>query len=333
MMDSWQKVRAGLLFLATFFCISVVGFRVFGDYSWLDAIWMVVITISSVGFGEKSNIPDAAKIWTIFVIVIGMSAAAYAMGAFVQMVTAGEIRRAIGNRRMSKSISQLSSHVIVCGYGRTGEVLCEQLQRHGISFLVIDTSDHGYDSAVENGVLCLKGDATEDEVLQIAGVDRAKTLITTLPNDASNVFITLTARTCNATLQIIARADHPTSANKLRQAGANRVVLPTIIGAQKMARMVTRPVSADLIDLVVEQTFLGVELDELTVTDHCRLAGIAVRDTDANRRHRLLIVGVKKTDGDMVFNPNADYQFQVDDTIVIMGRMEDIKRFSLEYDV
>jgi voltage-gated potassium channel len=232
-----------------------------------------------------------------------MSTVAYAMGAFLQMVTAGEIRRLIGDRRMSKHINQLTSHVIVCGYGRTGEELCEHLQRHKVSFLVIDASDEGYGNAVAKNILCIKGDATEDDVLDVAGIDVAKTLITTLPSDASNVFITLTARTRNATLQIISRADHPTSANKLRQAGVNRVILPTSIGAQKMARMVTRPVAADLIDLVVEQTFVGVELDELKVNDQCRLVGVSVRQTDASRKHHLLVVGVKRADGQMVFNP------------------------------
>jgi voltage-gated potassium channel len=333
MTQSWKMLRAGLIFLVVFFMLSVVGFWYFGKYAWLDAIWMSVVTLSSVGFGERSDLPPSAKIWTILVIMFGMSALTFVLGSFVRFVTEGEITRVLGRRRMTKDIKNLSNHTIVCGFGRIGQELCEQLHRHHVPFLVIESNHEHCDSASAQGYLAVLGNATEDEVISDAGVDRAKTLITTLPNDAENVFITLTARNFNPLLQIIARAEQPSSASKLRQAGANKVVLPTVIGAQKMARMVTRPVSADLMDLVIEQTFLDVEVDEFVVTNQSRLVGVTVRETEANRKHRLLVVGIKKTDGEIVFNPCADYKLSENDTVVVLGNIDDMERFGREYDL
>lgn len=333
MTHSWKMLRFGLLFLLGIFSLSAVGFWYFGNYSWLDAIWISVVTLSSVGFGERSNLPPSAKIWTILVIVFGMSGLTYVLGTFVRFVTAGEITRVLGRRRMTREIRNLTNHTIVCGFGRIGQELCEQLHRRHVQFLVIESNHENYDAVSALGYLGIAGDATEDEVMSDAGVDRAKTLITTLPSDAANVFITLTARNFNSQLQIIARADQPSSASKLRQAGANKVVLPTVIGAQKMARMVTSPVSADLMDLVIEQTFLDVEVDEFHVTNQSRLVGVTVRETEANRKHRLLVVGVKKSDGEIVFNPSADYEFCDDDTVVVIGNIDDMERFGREHDL
>jgi voltage-gated potassium channel len=333
MRKSWRATLFGPLFLGLFFVVAATGYRQLAGYSWLDAVWMVVVTVSSVGFGERSTLPPAAKIWTIAVIAIGMSSAAYFLGGFVRFVMEGEIQRTLGRRRMTKDIKNLSNHVVVCGFGRIGRELCEHFHRRNLSFLVIELEDSSVEAAAAHGYLTIQGDATDDELLHTAGVQRAKTLVTTLPNDAENVFITLTARNLNSTLHIISRAELPTTASKLRQAGANKVVLPTMIGAQKMAQMVTRPASADLIDLVAEQTFLDVELDEFTVSQNSRLIGVTVRNTEASRRHGLLVVGIKKPAGEIIFNPGAEYTFCDGDVVVAMGRLEDMARFAREYEV
>lgn len=334
MKHSWKTLRVGLIFLAAFFLLSVSGYRfLVPNYSWLDAIWMTVITLSSVGFSERSSLSPSARLWTIVVIVFGMSTLTYILGSFVRFITEGEIARLLGRRRMTKDIRDLQDHTVVCGFGRIGQELCEQLHRRHVPFLVIESRPENYDVLLTHDYLGIQGDATEDEVLSDSGVERAKTLITTLPSDAANVFITLTARNFNPHLQIIARADLPSSASKLRQAGANKVVLPTVIGAQKMARMVTSPVSADLMDLVVEQTFLDVELDEFIVTSSSRLVGVSVRETEASRTYRLLVVGIKKPDGEIVFNPSADHQFCEHDTVVVIGKIEDMERFGRQYDL
>ena len=326
MKTSLERIRFGIIVLITIVLVAMIGFRMAG-YDWIGSLYMSVITISSVGYGERSQLDPELQLFTVGVIVFGMSAAAYTIGGLVQMMFEGEIERAMGHRRITRGIERLSNHVIICGFGRMGQILADNLHRQGRSFVVIDEDLEQIVEAQSHEYLCLSGDATEEDILLTAGVERASALVTGLPNDAANVFITLTARNVNPHIQIIARAEYRTTEKKLRQAGANKIVMPTIVGAQRMARMITRPSTADLMELVAESSFLDVEMDELTVTRTSQLAGASVSQTEVSRRHGLLVVAVKKADGAMMFNPGADYTFQDGDVVILMGRMEDIRRF------
>jgi voltage-gated potassium channel len=234
---------------------------------------------------------------------------------------------------MTREIERIADHVIICGFGRIGEVLSADLQRQKRPFLIIDNDADRIEAAKSRGHLCLAGDATEEEVLQLAGLARAKTIFTGLPTDAANVFITLTARNLNTAIQIIARAAHPTTEKKLRQAGADKVVMPTIIGAHHVERMITRPSTADLMELVAESSFTDLELDEVSVADQSKLVGVTVQETEAHRHHRLLVVAVKQADDKIIFNPDPTHAFHPGDILMLMGQREDIQLFREEYDV
>lgn len=325
-----ERIRLGAVVLATVFLAAVLGYHVLG-YRWLDAFWMVVITISSVGYSETSGVTDSVKLFSVVVIVFGMCASMYTIGGFLQMLTEGELERALGHRRMIRDIERLSEHVIICGFGRMGEILAEDLRRMGRSFVVIDNETERIVEAESHKYLCLSGDAEEEDTLLEAGVERASSLVSGLPNDAANVFITLTSRNLNPDIQIIARAEHLSTEKKLRQAGADRVVAPALVGARRMARLITRPSTADLMDLVTETTFLDYELDEINVPEGSKLPEVTVRETEAHRRHRLLVVAVREKDGNLLLNPDAEYTFKSGDVIIIMGRVEDITRFREEY--
>lgn len=324
-------VRLGACILATTFLAAVVGYRVLGGYDWLEAVWMVVITISTVGYGERSDVSPSLQLLTIGVILVGMSASAYTFGSLFQFLLEGELNRILGTRRMTREIDQLRDHVILCGFGRVGQNLAADLHAAGHSFVVIENDASMLEEARAHQYLCVPGDATEDHVLEAAGLMRAKTLVTALPEDAANVFITLTARDLNRSVQIVARAEHQSTEKKLRQAGANRVVMPAISGARQMVRMITRPSTADLMELVVDQSPLNVELDEIAVTAESKLTGATVQETEAHRKHRLLVVAVKPAAGPMIFNPDASYTFRADDTAIVMGHTNDIQRFRREY--
>ena len=325
-----HRIRLGAVVLAVIFVAAVVGYHALG-YDWLDAVWMVVITVSSVGYGEKSVADPATKIFSIIVIVFGLSAAAYTIGGLLQMITEGEMERALGRRRMTRDIERLKEHVVICGFGRMGEMLARDLKSMGRPFVIVDNDPERIAGAELQRYLCLSGDATEEETLREAGIERASALVTGLPNDAASVFITLTSRNLNPNLQIIARAEHPSTEKKLRQAGADRVVMPALVGARQMARLITRPSTADLMELVAETSFLDYELDEIAVPDESKLAGVTVRETEAHRRHRLLVVAVKEKDGNMVLNPDAEYTFKSGDVVIFMGHTEDIAGFREEY--
>jgi len=327
-----ERTRRGAIVCGIVFIGAIVGYKMLlTNESWLDVIYFVVITVSSVGYSEPSDFDPALQLFTIGVIVLGMTAAGYTIGGLLQMMTEGEIQRAMGHRRITRGISNLQDHVVVCGYGRTGQILAGDLDRQRLPFVVIDHDAERIGEAIERGYLAVTGDATEEEVLSDAGVERAKTLVTGLPNDAFNVFITLTARNMNASIQIIARAEDPATQKKLKQAGADRVVMPTSIGAQRMAWLVTRPTSADLMELFTDREILDIDMDEVEIPATSNLVGITVVDAMAHRQHRLLFAAIKQADGEMVFNPDADYEFRAGDIIIIMGRMEDIERFRQEY--
>ena len=328
---SLDRVRLGASMLGGVVVLAAAGFHFWGGYHWIEAIWLVVVTVSTVGFGEKSGLPPHMQIFTAAVILIGVTAGAYTFGAFMQMAIEGELEDQLGQRRMTRDIKQLKNHVVLCGFGSSGELLANTLIGQNVAFVVVDHDAVRIDDARSKGFLVVHGDATDDDVLRLAGIVDATSLITNLPNDAENVFITLTARNLRPDLNIVARAEQPSTEKKLRQAGANRIVMPAVSGARLMARMVTRPTTAELMELVTESTFHDMELDEIIVTVGSRLVGMDVRSTEAHRKHRLLVVAVKQRDGSMQFNPDADYCFQDDDTVILMGRTEDIQRFRLQY--
>jgi voltage-gated potassium channel len=326
------RIRIGFFVLGAVFVAAVWGYYLLHpDMGMVYAVWMAVITISSVGYGKEAASTALEQLFDVGVIVTGMSATAYTLGGLVQMLTEGEIERILGRRRMEREIDSLANHVIVCGYGRIGEQLSNELRLRKKPFVVLESDSEKISEMIDDGILHLQGNATDEDLLLEAGVDRAKTIACTLPSDADNVFITLTSRNLNAQINIIARAEAPPTARKLKQAGANRVVLPTVIGAQSMARMVLKPSTADLIELLAESTFLDVELDEIEVPQESKLVGMQVRHSQPPRKNRVLFVAVKRASNEMVFNPHADFEFAAGDTIVMMGRLEDIEEFRNVY--
>lgn len=327
---SLRRVRQGGIVLGALVVVAIVGYRMAGR-SWIDAIYMVVITISTVGYGENSSLSPGEQIFTVFVIVIGISAAALTIGGTIQMMMEGEIARAMSRGRTSRAIEKLHGHVILCGYGRIGRTLAHELAARKTAFVVIDNKSAAIDEAQRRGYLVLLGDATEEVVLKSARVDRARTVVTALPNDASNVFITLTARNLNADLQIIARGEYQTTEKKLLQAGANRVVLPAAIGAMRMAAMITHPSTIEMMELVAGTNVLDVEVDEIVIPAASPMVGHSIAEVKTPSKSGLLVVAVKQDGQQMTFNPGAELVFQADDTIIVMGKQEDIVQFRKDY--
>ena len=328
MTPSLRRVRRGAVILLVVLVASVCGYRLLGR-SWLDALYMVVITVATIGYGEASTLPAGEQLFTIGVILFGLAASGYTIGAFFQLATAGEIEKVLGLRRMTSEIARLKDHVIVCGFGRMGQILCAELQRREVRFVIIDRDPEVLAEVAPLRYLALHGDAVDEETLLSAGIERAATLVTVLPDDAHNVFITLTSRNLNARMQIIARGELPSTQKKLLQAGATRVVLPAAIGALRIASIITKPSTVELMELFAGRA-LDVEVDELRIESTCPLLGRTVRETETRRIHGLLVVAVKRADGVMTFNPDADFTFAAGDTIIVMGKPFDIERFCRE---
>ena len=292
----------------------------------MESTWMVVVTISTVGFGERSEASTAIQLLTMGLIVLGVTAAAYTCGGFIQLALEGEIERAMGKRKMTSEINKLSGHVIICGFGRLGDDLAEQLVHRNVPFVVIDQDAEKVLQCHDDDRLAILGDATDENVLVDANLLAAKSLVSALPTDAENVFITLTARNLCPEIQIVAKAEHKSSCKKLRQAGADKIVMPHKVGAQQMERMISRPTTADMFELFAEAIHVDMELDEFLIGDQSALVGKSLADSEIKEKFNLLVIGLKNGNGQLKFNPQPQQIISTNDIILVIGDVEDINR-------
>jgi voltage-gated potassium channel len=230
-----------------------------------------------------------------------------------------------------RQIETLSGHTIVAGYGRVGSLVCEELAAAGQPFVVVDRAHDKAEEIESKGYFCVTGDATEERVLLEAGIDRARVLISAMPDDAENVFITLTSRQIGPGLTIIARAEQPSTVKKLKHAGANHVVLPAAIGAHRIVSLVTNPAAVQFAELVTQRTSLAIEMDELPIRESHALAGHSLRDADIKRRTGVIVVAIKRADGMLVFPPSGDEILAPGDSVVFLGRRDDLDRFRQQF--
>lgn len=325
--NSIQKMRIGLTVLVVTCLVAVVGY-VLAGWSYLDALYMVVITIFGVGYGEVRPVTDPAlKIFTLMVIVTGCSSGIYVLGGFVQMIAEGEIRRVIGAQRMSKGISKLSGHAIVCGLGRVGRGLVHELKESGIDVVVIDRSTEILSECEYDDIKLIAGDASKEETLVEAGIERAAVLATVLPADAENVFVSLTARGLSGTVRIIARCESERTKGKLIRSGANRVVMPTMIGASQIAHLIACPTAEKLVEdqnalsrMKQDLEVMGLKLHEVKVDKKSHLLGKSIRHLELQGDRRNLIVAIQNPCGRIEWHPKSDHRVGLDDKLVILSQ-------------
>ena len=322
-----QKMKTGFVALSVIVLGAIIGFRFFAGYGWIDAIWMVVITISTVGYGEHSQVDTMTKLLSVGVILLGVTAAAYTFTGMIQMTLAGELDRALGRRRVEKELKKLSGHTIVCGFGKSGRELCERLSRAQHSFVVVENDDERIEQARDAGCLVLDGDATDEEVLKRLRLETAKAIVVGLPSDAENVFITLSARNLCSHIRIVAAAEKASSSKKLRQAGANEVVLAHRMVADHMSRLITRPSAAQFFEVLSQASNLELEIDELLIRADSPMAAQTIAESQIRDRHELLVVGVRPEGGEFQFNPRGDQKLSVGDTVLVMGKFAAIEAF------
>ncbi len=336
--DSIRRILTGSTFFAITLLIAIAGYTIAG-WTLLDAIYMVIITIFGVGYGEVQPLDSPAlKIFTILVIIAGTSSAVYIVGGFVQMVTEGEINRALNARRMTKGLETLQQHVIICGFGRIGQILAQELQATRQSFVVVDQDGDRIADAQEHGYLAVNGNATDETMLQLVGIDRARFLATVLSDDAANVFITLTARELNPNLIILARGELPSTEKKLRLAGADHVVLPATIGAQRMSHIIKHPAALDFLEQSEGGTTLNellkqidVQVDELAIATDSPLIGGTVSDLEIRGKGTFIVVALRRADGSTLTHPNPSLPLLDGDTVIVMGHRGDIPKFAQTY--
>ena len=307
--------------------VGIVGYYTIEDYSLLDSVFMTVITVATVGYREVKELDDAGKIFTSFLIIFSIGTFAYAISVITRYVIEGEFQTYFKHYKVNKEILKLKDHVIVCGFGRNGRQACEQLRSGNEKFVAIESNPKIIATLHEDeSILFIEGDATNDDVLLEAGLERAKALITALPNDAANVFVVLTARDRNPNLKIISRASDDASEHKLKRAGANNVIMPDKIGGTHMAALVTKPDVLEFIDHITGR--INIRLEEILYSSLPNsMRGKSIRELEIRNKTGANIIGFKTAEGDYIINPSPEMVMMPDAKLFVLGTQEQVSRF------
>src|SRR5215831_16369306 len=304
--------------LATVF-FGTVGYRAFEGWSWFDGLYMTVITLATIGYGETHPLTPAGRAFTIVLIVVGVTVFGFLISILTQAVVETEIASVLGRRRLFKDISQLKDHYILCGAGRVGARIIDELKRKGVDYLVIERDEAVAEKLLTKGHLVLIGDATDETVLEGARVRTARTLITAASSDAEKVYIVLTARGINSALYIVARANDQAAERQLLRAGANKVVSPVLIGSHRMAQAALAPAVADFIELTTMTESLDLHFEQVRIADGSPLDGRQIKDSRIRSEHNAMIVAITTLEGEMIFNPNGEQTLHAGDLLIAIG--------------
>ncbi len=315
----WSASLAALLVLGS------LGYVIIEGWSFFDALFMTVTTLSTVGYGEVHPLDRAGQAYTMVLILAGVGVMLYIVGALAKVVVEGEIQEALGKRKIRRRVQKLKDHYIICGYGRLGKIIARQLSHAGIPLVVVESDPEVIAKVEAQGYSLVAGDATREEVLLEAGLERAKGLVAVLHSDAGNVYITLTARSLNPRLFIVARGEEPGSQQKLLRAGADKVESPYEMGGRKMAHTILRPTVTTLMELAMQE---GVEwsMEEIAVSERSPLVGVPLIDTGIRKDLNVIVVAMKRGDGSLLFNPTPQTVLQGGDTLIMVGMRHNLER-------
>ena len=329
-----SKIYIAVFLLLLLLLIGVIGFMLLSNYSLVDALYMTVITITTVGFGEVHPLDDHAKIFTICLILTSIIIVGYALSVITEFILSKNNLEELTLKKMQKKIDSLNDHIIICGFGRNGRQAAKKLSAYKKPFVVIERNKEFIDLFNDESMLFVIGNASEDEVLLKAGLDRASTLILAMPNDADNLFVVLSARQLNKDMKIISRASQEASYSKLKMAGANNVILPDKIGGDHMASLVVVPDLMEFVDnlSIVGKSNINIEeipIEKLYNTDEVK----TITDLDLRRKTGCTVIGVKDGEGDYIVNPGSEVKLLPNSKLIVLGRPEQIEKLNSLYNI
>jgi voltage-gated potassium channel len=322
---SLVRVRLGFGLLLLTLIIGTVGYMLLEGWNFLDAIYMTIITITTTGFKEVRSLSDSGRIFTLLLIILGVGSIAYTGGRAVQVLFETEIFR---RRRMSKELEKLTDHFIVCGYGKMGKYICEELWEKNAPFVVIEKNPMKIDIIRELGYLFLQGDATNDDILESAGIRKARGLVVVLSTDADNVFTTLSAKSLNPKILIVARSVEEETQPKLIKAGASRVVKPYETAGTKMAELLLRPGVIEFIDIVARDKTVDLNIEELFIGEKSALVNKSLAESSIRQDMNVIIVAINKPDGTFIFNPKSTTALEAKDRLIALGEKKSLEKLS-----
>jgi voltage-gated potassium channel len=305
---------------------GTLGFIVIERYPPFDAFYMTLITISTVGYEEVHPLSHAGKIFNSFLIFFGVTIMLLAVGGMTQAIIELELNQYFGKRRTKKMIDALQDHYIVCGYGRIGRGAATELQRAGVPFLIVDQNEDRVEWAMKSGMLAVLADATDDETLREAGVLRAKGLIATLQSDADNLFVILSAKALKPSLLVSARIASEQSEKKMRLAGADYVFAPYDMTGNRMAQVMLKPHVFQFIDFTTKSMGLDVGIEQVRVPEKSEYVSRTLIETNIRKDLGVIVLAIRKSGGQMIFNPPAEAEIAAGDHLIVMGEANDLRR-------
>ena len=314
-----RQLRAAILALIVLVLLGTAGYMFVEGWSFLDALYMTVTTITTVGYMEVHPLSQAGRMFSLLVIISGVTVLFYTVGKIAQVMFEGQFQRYFGRIKLEKQIEAMKDHYIICGYGRIGALICREFAAKPVPFVVVESNPSVIERLEHDGHLFIRGSATEDESLLKAGIKRAKGLIAVVTSDTENVYITLTARGLNPDLYILARAGEEGSEVKLKRAGANKVISPYHIGGSRMAQAILRPNVVDFIEIATGRDHFDLQMEEICIPEASYCVGENLLSSGFRKQTGVIIVGVKKSSGKMVFNPDSQTRIDARDTLIILG--------------
>jgi len=325
-LDRTRHVITVLLLFAFLLAFGTAGYVVIEGWEPMDGLYMTVITLATVGYGEVHEISQSGRIFTVILIFLGVGFFLYVFGNLAQFLVEGRIRVILGRRKLDRQISQLKEHYIVCGYGRIGRALSRFLVQRHMNVVVIEQDENRISVIDEDDMLYIMGAATDEANLVKAGIERAKGLTTALGTDAENILVILTARQLNPHLFIVARASQDATEKTLYAAGANVVVSPYDLGARRMAQAILRPTVIDFLDSAFVDESVDIQIEEIPVKASSNLVDVSLQDSGVRQDLNLIVIAIKKADGSMLFNPLAQTKIGAGDTVIVVGENKSLLR-------
>ena len=329
MATSSRNFQISLIFFIVIIVVGTFGYVMIEGWDMLDALYMTIITISTIGFGEIRPLHPAGRFFTLFLIIFGVGNAAYLIGQLTRAMVEGSVQKALGRRKLETQIRKMKDHYVLCGYGRIGRMIGQEIVNKGLPLLVIENHPEVIDQLEKDNRIYIRGDASDDENLETAGIHKAVGLISAVSSDADNLYIVMSARALNQNLFILSRASETRSIRKLKSAGADRVISPYHIGARKMAQTILRPTVADFLDSTVDSApGEGLAMEEILVTPESKIKDVTLMDSNIRRDLDLIVIAIKTSSGRMLFNPSAQAQVNVGDTLIAVGHRENMDRLA-----
>ena len=326
-MSGFKQTLVSILLSFLLIGCGSIGYMVIEKWSFMDAFYMTIITIATVGYSEVQPISPEGRIFTVMLIFMGVGFFLYVASGLIQFLVEGRIRLVLGRRKLDTKINKLDDHFIICGYGRIGRELARFLIEKYVNVVVIERDEARVGRMDDDGILYLIGEATDEKVLKRAGIERAKGLITAVATDADNVFLVLIAKQINPKLFTVARASEENAKKTLMAAGADKVISPYDLGARRMAHAILRPTVIKFLEMAFADDSVDIQVEEITIRPNSELVGKTMMDSGIRKEFDLIIIVIRKPGDNMVFNPKADTVIEAGDTMVVVGSARDIKRF------